>query len=60
MLNPDTEISSGALRTLTNYADIHPKVGMIAPHVINPDGLYNTQHFASQIWPKLFLGFLKS
>ncbi|MEE3228779.1 MAG: glycosyltransferase family 2 protein, partial [Chloroflexota bacterium] len=38
VLNPDTEISSGALRALTDYADTHPKVGMIAPHVINPDG----------------------
>ncbi len=59
VLNPDTEISSGALRTLTNYADIHPKVGMIAPHVINPDGTLQHSTFRFPDMAQAFFGFFE-
>ena len=38
ILNPDTEIYPGTLKTLLDYADANINVGMIGPHLINMDG----------------------
>jgi GT2 family glycosyltransferase len=37
-LNPDTRIEPGALQALADYLDAHPEVGVVAPHLRNPDG----------------------
>jgi hypothetical protein len=38
LLNPDTEVVGDALRTLVNFADAHPDVGVVGPQLLNPDG----------------------
>jgi hypothetical protein len=47
MLNPDTVIHLEALRQLVAFANAHPQAGMIAPHLVNPDGSlqHNTFRF---------------
>lgn len=59
MLNPDTEIHPGALQALLTYADAHLQVGMIAPHVVYPDGRlqHNTFHFPD--YAQAFYGFFE-
>lgn len=37
-LNSDTIVHAGALRTLVDYADANPKVGVIGPKLLNGDG----------------------
>lgn len=38
LLNPDTEVHPGALRTLVDHLDGHPEVGAVGPRLIYPDG----------------------
>ena len=38
LLNPDTEVKAGALETLIQFMDAHPKVGMCAAQLLFPDG----------------------
>jgi GT2 family glycosyltransferase len=38
LLNPDTEVKPGALKTLIDFLDAHPKAGIVAPQLINTDG----------------------
>lgn len=59
MLNPDTEVYPGALHTLLAYADTHPTVGMLAPHMVYPDGTlqHNTFHFPDLA--QAFYGFFE-
>jgi len=38
LLNPDTELRAGALRALTDYADAHPRVGILGPQLFYGDG----------------------
>lgn len=38
VLNPDTEVTGGALATLVAFADGHPDVGLAGPQLLNPDG----------------------
>ncbi len=38
LLNPDTEIYSGAIASLINFLETHPHAGIVAPQLINPDG----------------------
>lgn len=59
ILNPDTEVSSGALRTLTDYADLHPKAGMIAPNLVNPDGTLQHSTFRFPNLAQAFFGFFE-
>lgn len=49
MLNPDTVVHPNALQQLVQFAAEHPKAGMVAPHLVNPDGTlqHNTFHFPS-------------
>ncbi len=37
-LNPDAELTVGALATLVAFADQHPRVALVAPRLIYPDG----------------------
>ncbi len=38
LLNPDTVVQSGALETLVAFLHAHPRVGLVAPRLRNPDG----------------------
>ena len=38
LLNSDTIVHPGALRTLLEYSSCHPEVGVIGPQLLNPDG----------------------
>lgn len=38
LLNSDTQIIDQAIQTLIDYLDTHPKVGVLTPKVILPDG----------------------
>ena len=39
-LNPDAELTPGALEALVAYMDAHPEVAVAAPRIENPDGTY--------------------
>ncbi len=38
MLNPDTEVKSGALKTLIDFFASHPQAAVVAPQLLNSDG----------------------
>src|SRR5947209_12508297 len=38
MLNSDTIVHNGAILALMRYLDEHPRVGMVGPRLVNPDG----------------------
>ncbi len=38
LLNPDTIVHAGALETLAAFLQAHPRVGMVGPRLLNPDG----------------------
>lgn len=38
LLNSDTIVHSGAIKTLIEYAQAHPDVGILGPKLLNPDG----------------------
>jgi GT2 family glycosyltransferase len=38
LLNPDTEVHPGALKTMMKFLDDHPKCGVVAPQLLNTDG----------------------
>jgi len=48
LLNPDTRVELGALDTLAQYLDAHPRVGTVAPRLVNPDG---TTQFSIRSFP---------
>jgi len=39
-LNPDTELTAGALEALVTYMDEHLEVAVAAPCIVNPDGTF--------------------
>jgi len=38
LLNPDTEVKPGAIRTLIDFFPGHPRAGVVAPQLLNTDG----------------------
>lgn len=38
LLNPDTEVTPGALETLLQFMEHHPEAGIAAPQLVFPDG----------------------
>lgn len=38
LLNPDTVVQPGAIELLVAFLQAHPRVGMVAPRLLNPDG----------------------
>ncbi len=57
LLNPDTELRDGALRALIDYADAHPRVGIIGPQLFYGDG---TRQSSRRRFPTLATAFLES
>jgi len=38
LLNPDTLVPEGAIRTLLAFLETHPRAGLLGPKLLNPDG----------------------
>jgi len=55
LLNPDAEVTSGALDALLEYAEAHPRVGIVGPQLRYPDGAVqpSRRRFPS-FWTALF------
>jgi N-acetylglucosaminyl-diphospho-decaprenol L-rhamnosyltransferase len=45
LLNPDATPDSGAIRTLVEFLDAHPDVGIVGSHIHNPDGSTHVSAF---------------
>jgi GT2 family glycosyltransferase len=57
LLNPDTELRAGALHTLYDYAEQHPRVGIIGPQLFYGDGSHQSSR---RRFPTLATAFLES
>ena len=57
LLNPDTELRPGALQTLYDYAEAHPRVGIIGPQLFYGDGSVQSSR---RRFPTLATAFLES
>lgn len=57
LLNSDTIVFEGALRTLVEFMDAHPDVGIAGSRLLNPDGTqqHSRYRFAS-VWSELDSG----
>lgn len=51
ILNPDVAVLPGSMEKLVSYLQAHPRVGMVVPRLINPDG-------STQLSGALFPSFL--
>jgi len=56
ILNPDTEVSTGAIKTLFDYLEAHLDVYIVGPRLLNPDG--TLQHSCSR-FPKIYTPILR-
>lgn len=45
LLNADTALKHGSLRTLSEYLGCHPAAAVIGPRILNPDGTLQTSCF---------------
>jgi N-acetylglucosaminyl-diphospho-decaprenol L-rhamnosyltransferase len=45
LLNPDTVVHQGAIEALADFLMAHPRVGMVGPRLLNPDGSLQTAAF---------------
>lgn len=56
LLNSDTVIRPGWLTELVAYADSHPRVGLLGPKLLNPDG---TLQYSCRRFPSLGAGLFR-
>ncbi len=61
ILNPDVAVFPGAVEELVSYLEQHPRVGLVAPKLINPDGSTQLsgalfQSFLIPLWRRSWLG----
>ncbi len=54
-LNSDTQVTEGALKSLVDYADANPDVGILGPKLLNADG---SLQYSCRQYPNLATGFL--
>lgn len=52
ILNPDVAVFQGAVEKLVAYLEQHPRVGMVAPKLINPDG---SIQLSGALFPSFFI-----
>lgn len=57
LLNPDTVVQSGALRALVEYADRHPRAGMVGCRILYPDERLQHSCFRFPTLRMAFFGF---
>ena len=55
VLNPDTVLRPGSLKTLLAFAERHPQAGMVAPRLLNPDGTVQISAFHYPTLPMALL-----
>lgn len=56
LLNSDTVVRPGWLTALADYADAHPKAGLIGPKLLNPDG---SLQYSCRCFPSLGAGLFR-
>jgi GT2 family glycosyltransferase len=56
LLNSDTVVRPGWLTALVEYADAHPRAGLIGPRLLNPDG---TLQYSCRRFPTLAAGLFR-
>jgi GT2 family glycosyltransferase len=56
LLNPDTVVPPGALRTLMGFARAHPEAGVIGPRLLNPDG---SLQYSCRSFPTITAGMFR-
>ena len=55
LLNPDTEVSPGALGLMIDFLSGHPRVGILGPHTLNSDGSHqSTRRRFPTLWTGIF------
>ncbi|MEI6775743.1 MAG: glycosyltransferase family 2 protein [Chloroflexales bacterium] len=52
ILNPDTDVQPGAIEAMVSFLEAHPRVGMVSPRLLNPDG---TSQAAAFRFPTLLM-----
>ncbi len=57
LLNPDAEVTAGALRLMAEYMESHPEVGVLGPQLLNTDG---THQSSRRRFPTLTTAFVES
>ena len=57
LLNPDTEVSPGALAGMLEFMTAHPQVGILGPHTLNSDGSHQSTR---RRFPTLLTGIFES
>ncbi len=57
LLNPDTEVSPGALGIMLDFMQRHPRVGIVGPHTLNSDGSHQSTR---RRFPTLMTGVFES
>jgi len=57
LLNPDTEVLDDALTVMVAYMEAHPKVGVVGPKLLYPDGSVQSSR---RRFPTLATAFLES
>jgi hypothetical protein len=45
LLNPDTLVHTGAIETLVQFLQAHPRIGLVGPRLLNSDGSIQTAAF---------------
>ena len=45
LLNPDTTVHPGAIEALVAFLQAHPRVGLVGPQLLNPDGTWQPAAF---------------
>jgi GT2 family glycosyltransferase len=57
LLNPDTEVLGSALGRMVSYMDNHPKVGVVGPQLLWPDGSVQSSR---RRFPTLYTALIES
>jgi N-acetylglucosaminyl-diphospho-decaprenol L-rhamnosyltransferase len=45
VLNPDTVVQPGAIEAMVGFLEAHPRVGLVGPRLLNPDGSFQPAAF---------------
>ncbi|MCC7104985.1 MAG: glycosyltransferase family 2 protein [Chloroflexi bacterium] len=57
LLNPDAELTPGALTALLEFAERHPRAGIVGPRVLNADGTLQHSCFKAPSFRMALYGF---
>jgi len=57
LLNPDTLVQGEALELMLQFLVSHPRVGMVGPNLLYPDGRFQHSAFSFPTLPMIFLDF---